>query len=129
MALWSGVTVLVAHPEPRSQPAIASKNNFFITCNIDAAAMVAFEKEHYRSAPVPGRSIARRLRGAAISKPTSQSASRCARGRARSGEPLPMIPNGFLTRSNGSPNGLNFHKYLIRRKVYGLTGKTPLETP
>jgi hypothetical protein len=46
MALWSSVTVLVAHPGPRSQPAIASKNNFFITRIIDAAAMFAFEKEH-----------------------------------------------------------------------------------
>jgi hypothetical protein len=50
MALWSAVTVLVAHPEPRSQPAIASKNNFFITSIIDAAAVFAFEKEHSNGA-------------------------------------------------------------------------------
>jgi hypothetical protein len=42
---------------------------------------------------------------------------------------LPMIPNGFLTHPNGSPNGSNFHKYLIRRKVYGLTGNLPPGSP
>jgi hypothetical protein len=51
MALWSAVTVLVAHPEPRRQPAIASKNNFFITCNLDAVAMFAFEKEQCHNRP------------------------------------------------------------------------------
>ena len=93
MALLSSVTVLVAHPEPRSQPAIASKNTFFITCIIDPSAMIAHGKE-------------------------------------QSGElPLPKIPNGFLTHPNGSPNGSNFYKCLIRRKVYGLTGKTPPGDP
>jgi multidrug efflux system outer membrane protein len=33
--------------------------------------------------------------------------------------------NGCLTDPNGLPNGSNFCKYLITRKVYGLTGKTP----
>jgi hypothetical protein len=42
MALPSSVTVvLVAQPEPRSQPAIASKNTFFIASNIDPFAMIA----------------------------------------------------------------------------------------
>ena len=45
MALWSEVTVLVAHPEPSSQPAITSKNNFFIVRNIDPSVMIALGKE------------------------------------------------------------------------------------
>ena len=47
MALWSSVTVLVAHPESRSQPAIASKNNFFIARNIDPSTTIAPGKEHW----------------------------------------------------------------------------------
>src|SRR5438270_758463 len=55
----------------------------------------------------------------------------------RNGPPLPnyQLPgtrtfrpngsNGCLTGPNGLPNGSNFYKCLIRRKVYGLTGKTP----
>jgi len=47
----------------------------------------------------------------------------CTWKRAVSGElPLPMIPNGFLTHPNGSPNGSNFHNSLILRYVDGLTG-------
>jgi len=38
---------------------------------------------------------------------------------------LPNGSNASLTVPNGSPNGSNFCKYLITRKVYGLTGKTP----
>jgi WD40 repeat protein len=33
--------------------------------------------------------------------------------------------NACLTAANGSPNGWDFCKCLIRRKVYGLTGKIP----
>jgi hypothetical protein len=50
MALWSSVTVLVAHPEPRSQPAIASKNNFFIARNIDPSTTIAPGKEYWNQA-------------------------------------------------------------------------------
>ena len=46
MALWSAVTVLVAHPEPRSQPAIASENNFFIVRNIGRCPVNAPGNEH-----------------------------------------------------------------------------------
>jgi hypothetical protein len=45
MALGSSVTVLVAHPEPRSQPAVASKNKFFIARNIGPGAVIAPGKE------------------------------------------------------------------------------------
>jgi hypothetical protein len=41
---------------------------------------------------------------------------------------LIINPNGSnapLTAPNGSPNGSDFCKHLIRRKVYGLTGKIP----
>src|SRR6266850_1304325 len=38
---------------------------------------------------------------------------------------FPHGPNGNLTGPNGLPNGSNFCKYLITRKVYGLTGKSP----
>ena len=38
---------------------------------------------------------------------------------------FPRGPNGYLTGPNGLPNGSNFCKYLITRKVYGLTGKSP----
>jgi len=50
MALWSAVTVLVAHPEPKSQPATANKTNFFIARNIDLCAMIAPGKEHSNDA-------------------------------------------------------------------------------
>ena len=50
MALRSSVTVLVAHPEPRSHPAIGSKSNFFIARNIDPYTMIALGKEHSNNA-------------------------------------------------------------------------------
>jgi len=37
----------------------------------------------------------------------------------------PNGSNACLTAPNGSPNGSDFCKYLIRRQVYGLTGKIP----
>ena len=40
-------------------------------------------------------------------------------------EPMRKLPDGsnaWLTGPNGSPNGYNFCKCLITRKVYGLTG-------
>jgi hypothetical protein len=46
MALWSSVTVLVAHPATSSQLAIASKNTFFIARNIGPCAVIAPGKEH-----------------------------------------------------------------------------------
>jgi hypothetical protein len=46
MALWSAVTVRVAHPEAKSQPAIASENNFFIVRNIGPCAVNASGNEH-----------------------------------------------------------------------------------